>query len=191
MVGAATWWRLDSGEFSMADTTTIPRTGNPFWTFSLDLYSSKEVQAACLELQDSSGVDVNVMLYLLWLASHGQALTDAETAGVLAVVDPWKTGVVVPLRTARRNLKLPPGAFDGNAAESLRNVVKKAELEAERLQQATLYALRQVGDRASPDRAAAAAASNLSSYGRALGRQLAQPPVAVMLASFKALLEKA
>ena len=42
---------------------------NPFWDFSLKLYASPAVQTACLDLQDDCGVDVNVLLYMLWQAS--------------------------------------------------------------------------------------------------------------------------
>ncbi len=165
-----------------------PSATNPFWAFSLKLYASVEVQQACLALQDDCGVDVNILLYLLWLSAHGEVLTDQGLQDVLAAVEPWKAGVVVPLRTARRSLKSPPDGFDAVGAHSLRSVVKKAELESERLQQSCLYNLRPVGHRADDADAVAAAAANLASYARALRRELAKAPVDCMLSSFAALL---
>lgn len=121
--------------------TTAPAAKNPFWDFSLALYAGKEVQQACLELQDQGKADVNVLLYLLWHARFGRQLSAADVRSVMDAVEFWRAEVVVKLREARRNLKTPPPAFDAAAAEALRNIVKKAELEAERLQQAALFAL--------------------------------------------------
>jgi len=172
-------------------SATAGRT-NPFWDFSLKLYASKKVQSACLELQDDSGVDVNVLLYLLWHASHGRRLSKADVGAVVAAVEPWRVDVVVPLRTARRNLKTPPTAVDPAGAEALRAIVKKAELEAERLQQAALYALplsRQPSGESANARSAATV--NATAYGEALGRRLAPGPLDVMLDALVALGAKA
>ncbi|MGE3708960.1 MAG: TIGR02444 family protein [Hyphomicrobiaceae bacterium] len=174
----------------MTEPKQQPAQGNAFWNFSLAIYASKQVQQACLELQDGSGVDVNVMLYVLWLATHGQTLSDSETSAILSVVDAWKSDVVVPLRTARRNLKSPPAAFASADAEALRTLVKKAELEAERQQQATLHGLRPVAGKVAAEAAIAAAAANLEAYGRSLSRRLAPEPCDVILSAFRALLEK-
>ena len=165
-------------------------SSNPFWEFSLKLYASPAVQQACLELQDGSGVDVNVLLYMLWQASRGRVLTRAGAMAVLEAVEPWRLDVVVPLRSARRNLKVPPGAVDPKGAEALRAIVKKAELEAERLQQAALHAF----DVQSALRSTSAtsdlrgtATANVAAYAHALARPLAAAPVGVMLHALEAL----
>lgn len=161
---------------------------NPFWDFSLKIYSSAAVQKACVELQDGSGVDVNVLLYVLWQASHKRVLADADVKAVLAAVEAWRVEVVVPLRTARRSLKQPPPALDARGVEALRAVVKKAELEAERLQQAALHALvLPSAARSEPAAPRAIAESNAAAYARALGRPLAAAPLAVMLDALAAL----
>ena len=175
-----------------ANPSANPRA-NPFWDFSLALYASAAVQKACLDLQDGCGVDVNVLLFALYLAATGRAINEAEASRVAASIEPWRVGVVVPLRTARRNLKEPPAAIEPKGAETLRAIVKKAELEAERLQQAALYAQAEgLGRAAAPGEAARV---NIQSYGAALvttngGRQLANGPVGVMLAAFEAQLAK-
>ena len=155
---------------------------NPFWDFSLKLYASPAVQTACLDLQDGSGVDVNVLLYMLWQASLRRQLTLADAQAVLSGVDTWRADVVVPLRIARRNLKTPPPALDARGAEALRGIVKKAELEAERLQQAALFAITLPS---APDADAtsvrAAGVANAAAYALALGRPLAAAPLGVML----------
>lgn len=173
----------------MTDQNPAPGRSNPFWEFSLRIYSSPVVQKACVELQDGSGVDVNVMLYQLWNAANGRTMSDGDTAAVLAAIEPWRIDVVVPLRTARRNLKSPPQALDADGAASLRSIVKKAELEAERLQQQALYNLRLPP----PSSAGEAkgrreiAVANLASYARALGRPLAREPIGDIVDAFEAL----
>ena len=166
---------------------------NPFWEFSLRIYQSTAVQQACLDLQDGSGVDVNVLLYMLWQARQGRRLSGEEARAVLAAVETWRQDVVVPLRTARRHLKAPPPALDVAGAEALRGVVKKAELEAERLQQAALYALAlpvvRAGSGGAPVRVAAEA--NAAAYAAALGRPLASAPLGVMLDALEALAAQA
>jgi uncharacterized protein (TIGR02444 family) len=177
---------------------------NPFWDFSLRLYASPAVQRACLELQDGSGVDVNVLLYMLWQASLGRHLTADDARALLAVVEPWRVDVVVPLRTARRNLKLPSPAFEGPAADALRAIVKKAELEAERLQQATLHAFVPPSTGLATGMATgmatamptpvpadapvrACAEANTAAYSTALARPLAVAPLGVMLDALEAI----
>lgn len=164
----------------MTSTSAPSRSGNPFWDFSLRIYSSPAVQNACLELQDGSGVDVNVLLYMLWQASRGRRLSSEAAKAVLDAVEAWRVEVVVPLRTARRNLKAPGPAFDPGGAETLRAIVKKAELEAERLQQAALFALALPADGA-PVAVRTAAEANVAAYAAALGRPLAAAPLGVML----------
>jgi uncharacterized protein (TIGR02444 family) len=166
----------------MTNPSPAAGRGNPFWDFSLQLYASKAVQQACLDLQDGSGVDVNVLLYMLWHASQGRRLSDDDARGVLAAVEVWRVDVVVPLRTARRNLKTPPPALDAAGAEALRTIVKKAELEAERLQQAALFALPLSSRAGTPGTGVRAAGeANAAAYAAALGRSLAPAPLGVML----------
>lgn len=161
---------------------------NPFWDFSLKIYASPAVQKACVELQDGSGVDVNVLLYMLWHASEWRTLSDADVTTVLDAVESWRSDVVVPLRTARRNLKSPPPALDARGVEALRAVVKKAELEAERLQQSALHALvLPSAARSEKSDRRVIAASNAAAYSRALGRPLAAAPLEVMLDALAAL----
>ena len=157
---------------------------NAFWQFSLRLYSSSAVQEACLALQDGSGVDVNVMLFALYMASQGKRLSEAEIRQIADSVESWRTDVVVPLRSARRALKSPAAAIDPAGAESLRSIVKKAELEAERLQQVALFA--RSGALGTPSAPGITAALNLQAYAAALGRQLAAAPVGVMLSAYEA-----
>jgi uncharacterized protein (TIGR02444 family) len=97
-----------------------------FWRWSLASYP--KVERALLDLQDRFGADVNLVLFCAWIGRlTPEALENAE-----GVVRPWREGVVEPLRRLRRQLKERPEAAD------LRDRVKAAELEAERLAQRLL-----------------------------------------------------
>jgi uncharacterized protein (TIGR02444 family) len=112
---------------------------SPFWTFSLAVYGRPGVPPACLTLQDGSGVDVNILLFSLFLGRNGRSLRGEDAKLLAETIEPWRAGIVAVLRTARRALKEPPLPFEGPAVDVLRKNVKAAELEAERIQQEMLY----------------------------------------------------
>src|SRR3954453_11675527 len=111
------------------DAKSAP-TGSPFWRFSLRFYRRSGVADACITLQERAGVDVNLLLYLLWQASQGRAFAAEEVAALEELIAPWRAATVIPLRTVRRALKEPPGLVAGPAAEVFRNKIKATELEA-------------------------------------------------------------
>jgi uncharacterized protein (TIGR02444 family) len=108
---------------------------NPFWDYSLSAYAEPGVADACLAAQDGCGLDVNLLLYAAWLASTGRALTEAHLAGVEEEVGEWRSRVIIPLRTLRRDLKSLA------AADTLREQVKALELQSERHQQDLMWQL--------------------------------------------------
>ena len=110
---------------------------NPFWKFSLAVYAAPGVAGECLAVQESHGVDVNVLLFCAWLAAARKvALTPADIEAIGAVVGAWHERAVKPLRGVRRYMKDVPG---GDVAV-LRTRVKGAEIEAEQIEQAMLFA---------------------------------------------------
>ena len=167
--------------------TKAAAAGSPFWRFSLGFYRRKGVADACITLQERSGVDVNLLLYLLWQASQGNAYAVEDVATLEAAVGPWRQATVIPLRTVRRALKEPPGLVAGPTAEVFRNRIKAVELEAERLQQEAMYELAKAksGGRpvASPEQAAR---TNVSAYEAMLGTPLPAPAVETLLENFAA-----
>src|ERR1700694_2021268 len=78
---------------------------SPFWTFSLGYYRGAGVSEACLELQDNCGVDVNVLLFLLWQASRKRSVPASEVKRIADTVRPWQIEVIGPIRALRRMLK--------------------------------------------------------------------------------------
>ena len=107
---------------------------NPFWDFSLAVWGREAVETACLDLQESHGLDVNLLLFCGWAGRRGRALDDADIARLIEAARPWREATVLPLRKLRKWLKgqsVAPGA----AAGRLRERIKDDELQAEAIQQ--------------------------------------------------------
>ncbi|MCC6534284.1 MAG: TIGR02444 family protein [Burkholderiales bacterium] len=114
---------------------------SPLWEFSLAFYAAPGVAEACLRLQDAHGVDVNVLLYVLFLGRRGRRLDGPALDRIEALAKPWRDAVVRPLRSVRRALKTPLGGVEPALSANLRSEVKRIELDAEHLQQLTLEGL--------------------------------------------------
>jgi uncharacterized protein (TIGR02444 family) len=139
-------------------------------------------------LQDGFGVDVNVLLFLLWAAHHGRTVRADEVRRILSAVESWNRSVVVPLRSVRRFLRDPPSIVEADAAASLRQHVKQVELEAERLQQEGLYRFAPLNELGEPESSPeAAAAANIKAYAVELGTVFPPPLVETLLAGFRRL----
>ena len=153
------------------------------WRFSLAFYRRPGVADACLQLQDTAGVDVNVMLYLIFLATRGRRVGAQSIERIEAVAAEWRSAVIVPLREIRRRLKGPIGVFEVTVTADLRNDVKRIELRAERLEQEALERLCPL-DTAQPDAGAALdiARANMAAYASRLGALPAEPLESVLQA---------
>jgi len=153
--------------------TTSSGQPSPFWTFSLGFYRQGGVPEACLELQDRCGVDVNIILFLLWTATLRRHLVASETRTLADKVRAWQNDVVVPIRNLRRFLKTPPPLLDEGTAELFRTKIKAVELESERLQQEAMFALAPSLHYEPSATVEEAARTNLANYQGVMGRQLA------------------
>ena len=156
--------------------------GSPFWRFSLGFYRQTGVSEACIGLQDQCGVDVNLLLFLLWLGLAKRQLSLEELRAIEAKSRAWSLAVVVPLRGVRRMLKGGSSLVPDATAEVFRTKIKAVELEAERLQQEALYGLAQD---ASLGQAAAsvegAARANTHIYEVLMGREFTKNAIEVLL----------
>lgn len=149
---------------------------SPFWQFSLALYRQPGVPDACLQLQDESGADVNVMFYVLFLARNGRRIGAEDLHRIETLAGAWREDIVKPLRQVRRRLKSPPSGFRDDLTEQLRSEVKRIELEAERLQQLALERLPAAAEIGVPDAdLGCCAAHNLGIYTNRLGAVAAAP----------------
>src|SRR5258705_4005028 len=115
------------------------REESPFWRFSLRFYSRPVVAAACLALQDEAGADVNLLLFLLFLAEHKRLVTRDDIALLDEGVRAWRDCVVKPLRELRRVLKTGIGEIPIAVSETFRGQIKRLELESEHIEQHFLH----------------------------------------------------
>jgi len=159
----------------------------PFWRFSLHFYRQPGVSDACIALQDGCGVDVNLLLFLFWLADDGQLLSADEVRKLDDTVRDWRNLTIIPIRDARRKLKGAETLVEPGKQEAFRNRVKAVELEAERLQQEALYAFTQSGPLGKHAGPAAAARGNVSAYERIMNVTFAQKAMDVLLGAFDSL----
>jgi len=169
---------------SSVETASAPQT-NPFWTFSLGYYRGAGVSEACLELQDNCGVDVNVVLFLLWQAAQKRKVADDDVKVLADKVRPWQIEVIGPIRALRRKLKTDAPLLDKGLAELFRTKIKAIELESERLQQDAMAALATGLTTETAASAEAAARASIAAYASALGRPLTMSAVDTLIAALK------
>jgi uncharacterized protein (TIGR02444 family) len=150
---------------------------HPFWNFSLELYAGEGVAAACLDLQERRGCDVNILLFCCWLGASGRStLTADRLRSILKASHVWQAEIVRPLRQVRRLLKDRPwpemeiGALP-ETVDAVRRRVADAELAAEHAEQIKLASLHSPpADRDRPaEKRLRAAIGNLGVYAVCLG----------------------
>lgn len=105
------------------------------WDYANKLYSDNTVSESCLALQNRLGIDVNLLLFCLWVAASGrQTLTKEELEIGIESSSEWQSNVVKPLRGLRQYLKSPEKNIDIRLAGDLRRVVADSEIYTERLE---------------------------------------------------------
>lgn len=149
---------------------------HPFWDFSLDVYMTKGVGPACVVVQESLHLDVNIVLFCTWVGASGRgAMTAAEIDAATAAVHPWHEDIVRNLRAVRTRMKggMPPAPDD--LSESLRQRIQKIEIDCEHTEQLMLAgSIDRAADDTRPAEARAAdAADNIAAYLRTLGGEVA------------------
>jgi uncharacterized protein (TIGR02444 family) len=168
----------------MTDAET--KQTSPFWRFSLRFYRQPGVADACIALQDGCGVDVNVLLFFLWLATAQRCVSRVVALFVCALGGRGRDDVVAPLRTIRRRLKGGSTFVERGTAEVFRTKVKALELESEQLQQEALFALAAGLATENAATIEAAARANVAAYERVLGRTFTPAAVAALLGALAA-----
>ena len=93
--------------------------GSPFWRFSLRFYRQPGVADACIALQEESGVDVNLLMFLLWQARAARSFSAAEVAGLESRIGGWRDIDVVPLRARAARAEVAAAAGAGRHGGSL------------------------------------------------------------------------
>jgi uncharacterized protein (TIGR02444 family) len=146
---------------------------NPFWDYALELYRRNGVEAACLELQQRHGLDVNVVLLCCWLGSRGILADEAVLDRIAEAAQAWQEEFVRPLRAIRSRLKAAltepqPGSIPARwpeLAAALRQRALDLEIDGERLEQ-LLLAERAADLAATVAPGVALASTNLRCYWR-------------------------
>lgn len=164
------------------DETNTPTT--PFWRFSLHFYRHAGVSDACIALQDGCGVDVNLLLFLFWLAAGRQLLSAAEVKKLDDQARSWRELTIIPIRDTRRKLKGAATLVEPAKQEAFRNKVKAVELDAEHLQQEALYAFTKSGPLGSKAAPPAAAHANVAGYENVLGVKFPKEVVDTLFGAF-------
>ncbi len=107
------------------------------WTFAVQLYQHDSVKQNCLALQDSAGVDVCLLLAVVWLGRCEFTLPEDDLDVLITAINGWQQQVTVPLRSIRREALAPEAllieAGIGEAMRALGDKVQQAELSAERV----------------------------------------------------------
>ena len=111
------------------------------WEWALATYAADGVAEACLELQDTAGQNIPLLLWAAWCAAEGRTPDEdaLEAAGDTARA--WQETAIAPLRAIRRTLKPRAADLDDADREAVRDMVKAVELEAERRLLTALEAL--------------------------------------------------
>lgn len=169
-------------------TEAQPQTETtPFWRFSLQFYRLPSVSDACIALQDEYGVDVNLLLFLLWCADEGRSLSADDVKTLDNKVCDWRNLSVIPIRNARRKLKHARTLIDAGQQEAFRARIKAVELEAERLQQQALYGLSQSAQLGKEGEPSVAAHGNVCAYEHIMGATFPRDTVNVLLGAFNSI----
>lgn len=120
---------------------TLVFPDNDFWDFSVALYGKPGVAPACLALQERHGLDVNALMFCLWLAASDRGpAAPAALDAAFAAVAAWHAQVVRTLRPLRQRLKFGFDPVDDALVKRLRAAIQKIELDAEHIEQLTLAA---------------------------------------------------
>jgi uncharacterized protein (TIGR02444 family) len=100
------------------------------WTAIGDLYRRPSVSQLCLGLQETYGVDVPLLLFLLHAEQNSMGVDTDDFTKFLTNAHAWREDAVKPLRTIRQSMK---GRYAEQDEIDLRDAVKALELKAEQI----------------------------------------------------------
>ncbi len=80
------------------------RPDTSLWTFCLSFYAFPRVESLCLELQDRGGVNVNSLLWAIWLDRMVSPISPDIWKYGHDKTAAWRQWVILPLRRWRRRL---------------------------------------------------------------------------------------
>lgn len=116
---------------------------SPLWDHAVRVYSLPGMRDRLLALQDTHQMDVNAVLWILWLNAEGQTLNDEAVPEILRQTEGFARHVTQGLRRVRRYVSVPRPGFDDEALSRLRDGILKLEIASEELTLKRLDALTQ------------------------------------------------
>jgi uncharacterized protein (TIGR02444 family) len=105
-----------------------------FWLYSLSLYPA--IKDLSLQWQDNFGVNINLLLFLLYLDKQQQSLSEAQLQQLEDLLKHFSTEVTQSIRALRRTLPSP--WLQSDMQQPLRQQLLSTELAAEKLEQQLL-----------------------------------------------------
>ena len=106
-----------------------------FWDFSISFYMQPEVEKICIELQNKYEFDINIILFVFWLAAEkNTVLTTDKWQLLLTVSLPWQE-IIKPLRKSRALLKDSTIAWPADFQYETKDSIGQIEINAEHIQQ--------------------------------------------------------
>jgi uncharacterized protein (TIGR02444 family) len=121
-------------------SNTATLTSIPLWDYALAFYAKPQVAECCLQLQDAYDVNVNLVLWCLWLEARQIVLTPERLTAAIAAIERWDRDCVQVLRQLRRKMKME-FAQDLAVVASVREQIKQTELLAEKQEHLWLEAI--------------------------------------------------
>jgi uncharacterized protein (TIGR02444 family) len=157
----------------------------PIWDFVLNYYGRKGVSEALIGLQDSYGIDVNMLLFLVWMAAQRRSLGADDVQRVSEASHAWQRSVVVPIRAVRRLLKESAPLVSPDTAAAFRKKVQAVELEGEQLQ---LNAMASMSATLTPRRASSsetAVLQSLEAFQHVIGKNFPAGAIDTLVAGLR------
>lgn len=105
-----------------------------FWLYSLSLYPA--IKDLCLQWQDNFGVNVNLVLFLLYLDKQQQSVSETQLQQLEDLLKHFSEEVTQSIRALRRTLPSP--WLESDMQQPLRQQLLSTELAAEKLEQQLL-----------------------------------------------------
>lgn len=105
---------------------------NDLYDFAVRLYQDESVSTQCLDLQDSDGASVNVVLWLCWLHANEIKLRPSALTQALNVVGGVNLRLLSGLRELRNELRASD-SFTRVQEQLIRKHILSAELAIEKI----------------------------------------------------------
>ncbi len=125
----------DPTDSQASNEQTAGQLDNSFWQFSLALYAKPEAANYCLRLQDQHNMQVNLLLYSIWLTFEG-CILEPSLIKQNSQLQNWLTQIIPSIRYARKQVG------EKSKQDPLYKQLKACELTAEQQAQAQLFSLK-------------------------------------------------